>query len=528
MPEPLQDSMSIPSETALAENTAHRRRSWWRAGGLLVLLLALLLLTFQETYRAIVEIWSRSETFAHGFLIAPISLFLIWRMRADLALLTPTPSLLGAPLLALLGFGWLLGEIAAVGVIQQLTVVAAVPALVIGVLGPQVAWRMAFPLAYLFFAVPIGEALVPPLMEFTARFTVEAVRLTGIPVYSEGLFLSLPSGDWSIVEGCSGVRYLIASLALGTLYAYLTYASRWRQWAFIVCSAIAPIFANGLRAYIIVMLGHFSDMQLATGVDHLIYGWVFFGIVIFIMFWIGSYFSDRDKVQPIAAPVAVANSNRVILSRQWLAALACLPAFAIWPALAQHLEGPPADAIGKITLSAPHVDGWQRLSAPLTDWTPRYLGMDAHLHVAYEDATGRRVGLYLAYYVPHQDRGKLISTQNVMVEQKHPIWQMPRQGEIRLQGAPIPEVVQAQLRSAATRLLAWHWYWVAGHSVVNPYLGKAFDAYSRLFGNDTPSAGIVLYAPYDLSPDEATATLQAFLNAAFPALEQTLRSGAPQ
>ncbi len=47
--------------------------------------------------------------------------------------------------------------------------------------------------------------------------------------------------------------------------------------------------ANTLRAYIIVMLGHFSDMKVATGADHLIYGWVFFGLVMFLLFWIGGF-----------------------------------------------------------------------------------------------------------------------------------------------------------------------------------------------------------------------------------------------
>lgn len=527
MSEPLQDRVLIHDEQALAE-AAERRRSWRLASGLLALLLTALLWMFQDTYRAMVEIWYRSETFAHGFIIAPISLFLIWQMRADLARLQPVPSLLGAPLLAGLGLGWLLGDVADVGVVQQFAVVAAIPALVVGVLGLRVAWRMAFPLAYLLFAIPVGEVFIPPLMEFTAGFTVDALRLTGVPVYSEGLFLSLPSGDWSVVEGCSGVRYLIASLALGTLYAYLTYVSIWRRLTFIVCSAIVPIFANGLRAYIIVMLGHLSDMKLAVGVDHLIYGWVFFGIVIFIMFWIGGYFSDRGHALPGPAPVTDPGSASPVRRTQWLIALACLPAFALWPVLARHLEGPPASAIGQVTLAAPSVDGWRLLPAPLSDWTPHYLDMDTQLHVAYENAAGQQVGLYVAYYVPHQDRGKLISTQNVMVVQKHPVWQMPRQEEIRLQDAPVMEAVQSQLRSATTRFLIWHWYWVAGQHLTNPYWGKALEAYSRLFGGDAPSAGVVVYAPYDLSPDEAAKVMRGFLKAAFPALEQTLKAGAPQ
>lgn len=525
MSEQSQDSAAIQVEEALARAVAHRRQSWWLASGLLVLLLVLLLLIFQDTYRTIVEIWIRSDTFAHGFIIAPISLFLIWRIRADLVLLEPTPSLLGAALLALLGFGWLLGDVADVGVVRQFAVVAAIPALVIGVLGPRVAWRMAFPLAYLLFAVPVGEVLIPPLMEFTASFTVQALRLTGMPVYSDGLFLSLPSGEWSIVEGCSGVRYLIASLALGTLYAYLTYASLWRRLIFIACSAIVPIFANGLRAYMIVMIGHLSNNKLAAGVDHLIYGWVFFGIVIFIMFWVGAYF--RDDAASDRTPAA-ALSGGSTPARTLLVALACLPAIAVWPVLARHLEGPSASAVGKIMLSAPRVEGWRQLPAPLSDWTPHYLGMDAQLHLAYEDPAGRKVGLYLAYYVPHQNRGKLISTQNVMVVQKHPVWQMPNEEVVRLENAPVSEVVQAQLRSGGIRLLAWHWYWVAGHHVTSPYLGKMFELYGRLFGRDSASAGVVVYAPYDFSPNQAAAVMRTFLKDAFPALEQTLRAAAPK
>ena len=67
--------------------------------------------------------------------------------------------------------------------------------------------------------------------------------------------LSIPTGNWSVVEACSGVRYLIASFTLGCLYAYLTYRSRKRR----CCSSLLAIWcrssANGVRAYMIVMIG---------------------------------------------------------------------------------------------------------------------------------------------------------------------------------------------------------------------------------------------------------------------------------
>ncbi len=120
---------------------------------------------------------------------------------------------------------------------------------------------------------------MPTLIDWTADFTIAALKLTGIPVFREGAHFQIPSGRWSVVEACSGVRYLIASLMVGILYAYLTYRSMRRRLLFIGVSILVPIVANWLRAYMIVMIGHLSGNTLAVGVDHIIYGWIFFGVV---------------------------------------------------------------------------------------------------------------------------------------------------------------------------------------------------------------------------------------------------------
>src|SRR5439155_6497987 len=99
-----------------------------------------------------------------------------------------------------------------------------------------------------------------------------------------------------IVEGCSGVRYLIASFTVGVLFAYLSYHKLWKRLLFAAMSIIVPIIANGFRAYLIVMIAHLSDNKLAHGIDHFIYGWVFFGLVMLLLFWIGSFWRDSDGV----------------------------------------------------------------------------------------------------------------------------------------------------------------------------------------------------------------------------------------
>jgi exosortase A len=177
---------------------------------------------------------------------------------------------------------------------------------VCAVVGSQIARAIAFPLAFSLLAVPIGEFLVPVMIEHTADFTVGALRLSGIPIYREGNNFVIPSGRWSVVEACSGLRYLIASITLGLLYAYLTYSSLLRRSLFVLASVLVPIVANWVRAYMIVMIGHLSGMKYAAGVDHLLYGWVFFGLVMLMLFWIGS----RWREDLVAIPAATQPSVR--------------------------------------------------------------------------------------------------------------------------------------------------------------------------------------------------------------------------
>jgi exosortase A len=296
----------------LAQGLGATRRAWLVAAAALAFALAWILFGYWRTGAAMVGIWARSDTFAHGFLVAPISAWLIWRARASLLEVAPRPSWWVLVPLAAAGAGWLMGELGTVNAVSQFAFVAMLVLAVPAVIGTRAARRIAFPLAFLFFAVPAGEFMMPQLMEWTADFTVMALKLTGIPVYREGQNFHIPSGNWSVVEACSGVRYLIASVVIGTLYAYLTYRSMQRRAVFIAFSVLVPVLANWARAYMIVMIGHLSSNKLAVGVDHLIYGWLFFGVVITLMFWIGARWRDDTprRLRPSAASADAGTQHR--------------------------------------------------------------------------------------------------------------------------------------------------------------------------------------------------------------------------
>ena len=261
-----------------------------------------LLAAFWPTAASIESIWRRAETFAHGYVVIPIVLWLVWRKRHALATLPVKPNWPALVIVTGAGFAWMTGNLAGVLGLEHFALYFMLVAALVAVLGLPIAREIAFPLAFLAFAVPFGEFLVPVLIDRTADFTIAAVRASGVPVFREGNHFAIPSGRWSVVEACSGIRYLIASMMVGALYAHLTYRSTRKRVLFFLASIVVPIIANWLRAYMIVMLGHLTNNRLAAGVDHIIYGWVFFGVVMVAMFWIGTYWRDDEAPRSAAAP----------------------------------------------------------------------------------------------------------------------------------------------------------------------------------------------------------------------------------
>ncbi|MFN5510727.1 MAG: exosortase A, partial [Burkholderiales bacterium] len=194
----------------------------WRAAALRLLATALVLaIGFHETWAAMFQVWMQSETYGHGLVVAPISAWLLWRIRDRWLAVTPGMSWWGLPLVVLGSAGWLVAELAKVNVAAQYGLLMILWGLTWTALGSAVVRLMLFPLAFLFFMVPAGDSLNAPLMEATATATIAALRAVGLPVYREGMLFTLPTGSWSVVEACSGVRYLIASFMVGSLFAYL-------------------------------------------------------------------------------------------------------------------------------------------------------------------------------------------------------------------------------------------------------------------------------------------------------------------
>jgi exosortase A len=346
--------------------------------------------------------WWNISTYNHILLVPAI---LAWLVRERLPYLTPLtprgwwPALFpvaGAVLL------WVLGAVAGVSIARQLAAVALMVFSVPALLGPRVGAVLAFPLAYMLFMVPFGDELVPALQTITAAITIWLVQLSGVDAAIDGVLIHTPAGLFEVAEACSGVKFLIAMAAFGVLGAGVCFQSWRRRAAFLAVCLVVPVLANGVRAWATVFAAQYVGAERAAGFDHIVYGWIFFGIVIALVLALSWRFFDRPFDAPPVNAARIAGSpwlsrmEALRIGSAWAlsALIAMLVAGQVWARAAERLAAPLPRSI-----ALPEVPGWQRIPyAPRTDWRPRAAGADHRLLGRYADAEGREVDVFAAVY----------------------------------------------------------------------------------------------------------------------------------
>jgi exosortase A len=480
---------------------APTRGAWLLAGGLVLANLVLLGVLFADAVVGAVRVWDASETFTHCYLILPIVGYLLWDRRAELARVRPRPqpwALLALPPLLLVA---LVGRAASILELEQLALVAVAQAVLLALLGWSV-YRVAwFAFLYLFLLVPSGEWLVPALQDFTADFSVGALRLIGIPTLHDGIMIYIPNGSFRVAEACAGLRFLIATIAYGLLFAYLVYRSWPRRLIFVALSLIIPIIANGFRAFGIIWLAHITDNAAAVAADHLVYGWIFFALVLLILTTVGFAFREDLAERPLPAPETRAPGQPLPFAATGLVVAALIAAGPAWALFVGG--GAPAT---QVTLPTPPVSApWRPTDQRLDSWHAQYPAADSVLVQAYTNGDVV-VQLEIAYYAYQRDGAEVVAHENRPYDDE--TWR--RVEDITATVAPDGQPLDARgqrLQSVGRTLVTLPWYWVDGRFTTSPMRAKLLQVSAKLVSGQQSAAYVVVAAPYVDEPDQAVAAI---------------------
>ena len=471
-----------------------RQRAWRIAGMSVIVLILLAFVLFQPTVRYLLSLWNQYDTgnYAHGYLVLAISVYLIFANRRKLATLTPRPSYLALPALLVASLLWLMAAMVDVSMMQAVALLLLVLFIVWAVLGKRVTAELAFPILFIGFAIPVWFPLSPVLQDLTADAVFWVIRSIGVPAAREQNIIMLPAGTFSVEEECSGLRYTLAALTLGTLYAYLNYQNPGARIIVVLISAAAGVLANMLRVFIVVYLGYKTDMQHPYVYDHLMLGWYLFGALVVLLLFVDVRIHRRNQGQvdpgEASGKQAPRSDQAAVESAvgSWhfpAVVFASVLMLSVGPAAAFILNSQPDTHDQQVDPDLPvSSSGWKSQPGADDDWMPVYHG--ASIQKLVYRKRDDSVILYSGCYTAQQQGKELINDINRISDGK--VWKTgyPR-ARLHTIGDGRHSVLEQLLEAShGERRLVWYWYRVAGRITTSDYEAKVLQLLGRITGQN--------------------------------------------
>jgi EpsI family protein len=466
-------------------------------------LIALAALTYWPSSRALWNFWTNDNTAgAHGFLVAPLAAWLLYRARYRLAAVPVQPSRFACVSLVIASVAWLVFwragiqelEILALPVLMGLSIYAA--------LGWQAALSVAFPIGYLYFAVPAWGIFIGPLEDLTTVAVGFLAPLIGVPAHIQGNLILIPGGIIEVARGCSGQAFLTVGLAVAALLGELENATLLRRVVLFVVMGAFAVLSNWIRVLVIVDAGYTTHMRhvLITR-GHFLFGWLLFTTVMVAFVWL---FARRAEPPPVTGSSSGERrpTRMVPTYVATVVALVAVPLLVYTFVLRLDVRATP------VAFHAPMGRGEWRgpVSDPKDAWRPEFVGAHSQWYFAYEGPSGHNVQMVAIGY-PMQAQGReLVNEENSLFGVDAP--EPTAEAKIRLDGESYRELVFSDQRGQ--RWLTWSVYDIGGEQFVTPLLSQLWYGL-RSLGGPPYSMQFAFRTECDGSCDAARATLRSFL-----------------
>jgi exosortase len=179
-------------------------------------------------------------------------------------------------------------------------------------------WQIIFPAAFLIFIFPFWGVLTPILQDISVVAVTFIMGFTGVPTYVQGQFITIPAGVFEIAGGCSGLRYLIVSLVISSLFIFLYIKNAKHALMFFIVAILGALLTNWIRITALILIGQYTNMESSLMEDHNTFGWYLYIPFMFLLFRWGNHLADNDllaptnKVNQVNTPIAMPNKVAVV------------------------------------------------------------------------------------------------------------------------------------------------------------------------------------------------------------------------
>jgi exosortase len=235
-----------------------------------VVILGLVALLFSSTLTWLVYNWLNNSYYSHGFLVPLVSGFFLWRQRASFARDSREPSNLGLLIVGISLVGFLVAQIWQAHHISAVAFIVLLIGLTLYFLGERATRSIAFPLAFLFFMIPLPfiNRLSPVLESFTATTSTALVSLVGIPAVNQGSQIQLQNSSFVVGAACSGLNSIVALATLVVIFVYILEGTYRAKMTLIVLAIPIALVANLIRVSSLLAIAHFFGAEVGMRYFH--------------------------------------------------------------------------------------------------------------------------------------------------------------------------------------------------------------------------------------------------------------------
>ena len=249
------------------------------------------------TQPAIIQnIWHYSfddGTYSHAFLIPIIIIYLYGVLfKEHQLIINEKINYLILLITLILAFFLTLASLIQIPIGFRLALPLFITALIATVFKPT--FKVLFPSLFLVFLLPIWGVLTLFLQKLSTVTVSYIMGLSGIPIYVEGNLISIPAGVFEIADGCSGLRYLIVSLAISSLFVFLNIRKKSYALTFIFIAILGALITNWIRITALIVIGHLTNMESELMQDHNSFGWYLYVPFMISLFYFGQKFVDES------------------------------------------------------------------------------------------------------------------------------------------------------------------------------------------------------------------------------------------